>query len=57
MIKLLLIFSLYPEQILKPSEKKAKTPLLNNNRPVTPPRGGGNPGLKDALLKDGKKPM
>jgi len=44
-------------QILKPSEKKAKTPSLNNNRPVTPPRGGGNPGMKEALLKDGKKPM
>jgi len=44
-------------QILKPSEKKAKTPSLNNNRPVTPPRGGSNPGMKEALLKDGKKPM
>jgi len=44
-------------QILKPSEKKAKTPSLNNNRPVTPPRGGANPGMKDALMKDGKKPM
>jgi serine/threonine-protein phosphatase PP1 catalytic subunit len=42
-------------QILKPSEKKTKTPSLNNNRPVTPPRGGGHPGIKDALLKDGKK--
>jgi len=47
----------YFKQILKPSEKKTKTPSLNNNRPVTPPRGGGHPGIKDALLKDGKKPM
>ena len=30
---------------------------MGNNRPVTPPRGGGNAGAKDGLLKDGKKPM
>ena len=44
-------------QILKPSEKKPKAPSLTNSRPVTPPRGGGAAGMKDALLKDGKKPM